>query len=375
MIATRPEPGEPPRAPRPLGSSPRRAEPSWAPSRPPARPPTVARSRRRRAAGRRVQGSGIAIWRPAVLGGEADGADQERPSRAPSASGRPCRRRGTSDEGDELDAERPRRGRAGGAGVVSPKTRADDEADAAADDEEEGGRDRVRRRGRSRSGRQTSAMPAAIASRTGWKHEPELRHAEVELGLEGREADQEAAHQPGAHARGRPAAARSRRRSPGVPRVPSASSTACPIRVIVAPPISIRWVGPQRVTSWPKSAVPDVVEREAEQGEAPRRRRSGCRRRARTSRPRSGPPPGPARSSGRNDGQGAGGEDAEQAGEDQVVGGVGERPGVAPDVDVEGDVPVHAEQRDEQRGRGRRRREGRPAGQAGDALGEGGGAA
>jgi hypothetical protein len=38
----------------------------------------------------------------------------------------------------------------------------------------------------------------------------------------------------------------------GVARFASTSRTARPISVIAAPPISIRWVGPQRVTSWPK---------------------------------------------------------------------------------------------------------------------------
>ena len=39
----------------------------------------------------------------------------------------------------------------------------------------------------------------------------------------------------------------------GRARRPSCSSTAWPISVIPAPPISIRWVGPQSVTSWPNS--------------------------------------------------------------------------------------------------------------------------
>src|SRR3954447_3337852 len=39
----------------------------------------------------------------------------------------------------------------------------------------------------------------------------------------------------------------------------------------------------------------------------------------------------------------AGGEDAEEAGEDEVVGRVGERARVAAVIDVQGDVPVHPE--------------------------------
>jgi hypothetical protein len=59
----------------------------------------------------------------------------------------------------------------------------------------------------------------------------------------------------------------------------------------------------------------------------------------------------------------AGREDAEQPEEDQVVGGVGERPRVAPVVDVQRDVPVHAEQRDAERGAGDARGQRRPSGQ------------
>ena len=40
-------------------------------------------------------------------------------------------------------------------------------------------------------------------------------------------------------------------------------------------------------------------------------------------------------------------EDAEQAEEDQVVGWVGERTGIATVVDVKGNVPVHAGQREQ----------------------------
>ena len=99
--------------------------------------------------------------------------------------------------------------------------------------------------------------------------------------------------------------------------------------------------------------VPDVVEREADQREAARgghqhaaERRVPAleepdRRRARLL----------LRDRHREE---AGGEDAEQAEEDQVVGRVGERARVAALVDVQGDVPVHAEQRGDQRGRGDR---------------------
>ena len=63
---------------------------------------------------------------------------------------------------------------------------------------------------------------------------------------------------------------------------------------------------------------------------------------------------------------------AEQPGEDEVVGGVGERAGVTALVDVQGDVPVHPEQGDEQRDGGDGARQRGPAGQPGLALGPGG---
>ena len=81
---------------------------------------------------------------------------------------------------------------------------------------------------------------------------PELRHAEVELGLEGRQPEQEArpASDDAAHA-ARPTAARRARRGLALARRASTSSTASPTSVIAAPPISIRCVGPHSVTSWP----------------------------------------------------------------------------------------------------------------------------
>ena len=118
-----------------------------------------------------------------------------------------------------------------------------------------------------------------------------------------------------------------------------------------------------------EEAVPHVVEREAEQGVA------ACERdqdRADGRVPALGDPDGGGRrllSLRESDGDAAGGEDAEQADEDQVVGGVGERALVAADVDVERDVPVHAEQRDQERAGAHHGGEGRPAGHPGDALG------
>jgi len=66
---------------------------------------------------------------------------------------------------------------------------------------------------------------------------------------------------------------------------------------------------------------------------------------------------------GQHDREKAGGEDAEEAEEDQIVGGVGERPRVAAVVDVQRDVPVHAECGDDQGTGGEQRRQCRPRGQ------------
>ena len=95
--------------------------------------------------------------------------------------------------------------------------------------------------------------------------------------------------------------------------------------------------------------VPHVVEREADQREAAGRGHQQRRRAARPSR-RVEPDRRRARLLLRDrHGEEAGGEDPEQAEEDQVVGRVGQRSGVAALVDVQGDVPVHAEQRDDER--------------------------
>ena len=130
--------------------------------------------------------------------------------------------------------------------------------------------------------------------------------------------------------------------------------------VIAAPPISIRCVGPQSVTSWPKSRCQMSSSGKPSSENAPQ---------AQISTPPSGAYQSrgdPDARSGRgfvlrqDDREEAGGEDAEQADEDEVVRRVGQRARVAALVDVQGDVPVHAEQRDEQRDR-RRRPEGSAA--------------
>jgi hypothetical protein len=113
--------------------------------------------------------------------------------------------------------------------------------------------------------------------------------------------------------------------------------------------------------------VPDVVEGKADQ----RERAAGADQDAAQGRP---PVPAePDRDAARplfrqHHGDEARGEDPEEAGEDQVVGGVGERAGVAPVVDVQGHVPVHPDQGDDQRGRRHGRGDGRPARGEEDAL-------
>ena len=154
---------------------------------------------------------------------------------------------------------------------------------------------------------------------------------------------------------------------------PSLSRIPWPIRVIAAPPRSIRWVGPQRVTSWPKMRCqtssrgkpasenpPQSEEQDAADRRVPVAAEADRRR------PRAGP-------LGRQeDGQPARGEDAHQAEQDRVVGDVRERARVAAVVDVDGDVPVHADRGDDQRDRGDGDRQRGPPRQTGDPLGRGG---
>ena len=131
--------------------------------------------------------------------------------------------------------------------------------------------------------------------------------------------------------------------------IASPISTMPPSVASDAPPISIRWVGPQSVTSWPNSRCQmsssgKPREREGAAGghhqaadrRPPVRRRGGSR----SSR---GAPCRTAPSTARR-------PRARRRGrQNQIVGRVGERARVAPVVDVERDVPVHAEHRDEQR--------------------------
>ena len=146
---------------------------------------------------------------------------------------------------------------------------------------------------------------------------------------------------------------------------------AWPTRVIPAPPISMRWVGPHSVTSWPnrrcqKSSSGKAISENAPQAAISTPPTGAYQPSRDAHRGRSG-----TLVDGQPDGQHAGGEDAEQTDEDEVVSGVGQRPRVAAVVDVQGDVPVHAEQRDDQGDHRDPEGQARPAGQAGDALAQG----
>ena len=154
-------------------------------------------------------------------------------------------------------------------------------------------------------------------------------------------------------------------------RTPSMSRTDRPTSVIDAPPMSMRCVGPQSVTSWPKRRCQTSSSGKPISENAPQAHdEDAAERRV---------PVLLDADRGRPDlllrqhhGEEARGEDAEEAEEDEVVRRVGERALVAAVVDVQRDVPVHAEDRGEQRARGEADGQRGPAGQAGDALGEGG---
>ena len=136
-----------------------------------------------------------------------------------------------------------------------------------------------------------------------------------------------------------------------------------------APPISIRWVGPQSVTSWPNRRCQMSSSGKPLSAKAPQ---------AAIIRPPTGAHQSPPRwmavlagrsRAGHDDRQHARHEHAVEADQDQVVGRVGERARVAAVVDVQRDVPVHAEHGDEQRDAQQHRRHRRPGRQPGVALG------
>jgi hypothetical protein len=209
------------------------------------------------------------------------------------------------------------------------------------------------------------------------EEQPELRHAEVELELERREPDQEAAGDPrepqpvedlgaalmGAGPLGPPALALSapsfREQDPDPERRQRRAADhedvgRSPQRHVLA-----------------EQAVPDVVEGEARQGEDAAQEHQHPAERGvpplekldRGARAPAGP---------EQDGSAAGQHDPYEPTEDEEVGRVRERAGVAPVVDVGGDVPVEAEARGDQRHGGDRRGQGDPARQPRDAADRGG---
>ena len=204
----------------------------------------------------------------------------------------------------------------------------------------------------------------------GLQLERELRHAEIELRLEGGERDQEGAGEddlaeprPGGEgpARGAAHLVALCMKGPGAEH--GEGGAADQHQVGRAPEGHVLAADP----------VPAVVERE-------RRQRARAADRDHQSADRRVPAGGDLeRGAGRfvrqGDAEHARGEHAEEPGEDEVVGGVGQRTGVAALIDVQGDVPVHAEDGDQQGDREEGAGQRGPAGQAGDALGEVGGPA
>ena len=186
------------------GSSPRRPSASRAPAIPPATPAATANTI---GLGQQV----AAPWqahrelRPAPLGGEAGGPDGD------SARRSECQRPPDQHEGQQLDAQRFAQVE-GQARRRLAEHRADEQADEAAQPEEE----------QRRAERPAAADPDARGDegpagrerdQHRLEHEAVLRHAEVELGLERGETDQQAAHQPEPPRRGH--VLRAQREAPG----------------------------------------------------------------------------------------------------------------------------------------------------------------
>jgi hypothetical protein len=112
--------------------------------------------------------------------------------------------------------------------------------------------------------------------------------------------------------------------------------------------------------------VPDVIERE-------RRERAGAADRDHQRADRGVPPGcdlvrGPRRLVRQGEPEHAGEQHAEESGEDEVVGRIGEWTRVAALVDVQGDVPVHPEDRDQQGEREEGAGQRGPARELGDPL-------
>ena len=231
-------------------------------------------------------------------------------------------------------------------GVASPRTGPTMTADAAADDEEEDRRaERAARPDPHARGHEREAGGEGDQHRV--KHLGELRHAEVELGLEGARADEQAAHQGDApQLRPRRRARCSPPSAPGAHALAQEDGLGDQGQAGAADQHQVGRAPERHVLA--EDAVPHVVEREGDQRVgAADRDQDAADRRVPVLRDPDRRGTGALALLGQRDREDAGGEDAEQADEDEVVGGVGQRAGVAAVVDVQGDVPVHPEQRGE----------------------------
>src|SRR5215207_968836 len=269
---------------------------------------------------------------PGPLAGEADRPD---PGPAQGAEGdRPLGGGAAPEpgEGDRLDDERLRQiQREGGDGLVEDG--ADQEREQAADrPETEDRRDRAAGAEPDPGG--DEGDPGGEHDQDRLQQERELRHREVELGLEGGEGDEKGAgedHLP----------------------EPGPAPELATLRPALLVPLDVERPGAEhreggaadqhQVGRPPEGdvlavdPVPDVVEREGrERGGAANRdhHRPDGREPAGVD-----PKRGLCRAVRKGAAEDAGEEDAEEAGEDEVVGGVRERALVAAVVDVEGDVP------------------------------------
>ena len=317
-------------------------------------------------------GSGIQTCDQPHSAASADRADATPATRAEArAAGRAPTRSATSSTSDRLDdVEREVRGRL-------PEDRADEQREQRrACTRKNATARRARRRGRAACARRRAPTPAASAIRSGWKTS----------GTAGRRSRTRPGRSTGRRAAPPAEQARVRRRCSGADRVGRAPALARaggrPRRAArarrrssaTAPPMQhqVRRAPERHVLA--EEAMPDVVEREADAARsaahdgASARRRAGAYQPWRDAHARRGRP---GRSSGSAMASTAGERDAEEADEDEVVGGVGERARVAAVVDVQRDVPVHPEHGDAaastpttaERQRG-------PARQPGDALAE-----
>src|SRR5581483_29735 len=306
---------------------------------------------------------------------ERPGPWHRRPDVGPAPFGRQARRP-DGGAGGEAQGSRPAAGKRQRRGLDQKRLRqverevrrglaqhgADQERQRAADRAEEE-RGAERGAGAEPDARGDERHRGGDHDHQGLEHEGELRDPEVELALEGREPDQEAAHEGDPPRVGDPAQLVPLALAGGPARLDEQDRGPDQRHRGAADQHQVGRAPERDVLA--EQAVPDVVEREADQ----RERRTGHDQdpaewrvpvAADPDRAAAGP------GAGQDDGEEAGGEDAEEAGEDEVVGGVGERPGVAADVDVQGDVPVHPEERQKQRAAGDPARQRRPARQAAD---------